>query len=196
MKFKETAVQQALEALPGFKNSSEEFIALDQLNYLTFFLLSAMNSLTFAKKYNVKPDILNDEQVSVTNSLFRDAIMNYAKCFASAEAKKLKLDFNAVVKDLSPENKIKYKEIHEEMLRIRNSYVAHNLENEFEHSTIAAKIENTTLYLKPTYTINTPVNSFDRYFEQCGIIQNFIIDKIHKTLTKIKSNTGLNIEFG
>jgi hypothetical protein len=196
MKFKDEALQQVVNSLPGFKNGSDEFLALDQLNYLTFFLINAMNSFTLAKKYNDMPDISKEEQVNLASSLFRDGVMNYAKCFSSAEAKKLKIDFKAVVKDLQSADRSKYLIIHEEMINIRHKYVAHNLDNDFEFSVVATKIENNTLYLKPTFTVQIPIESFDKYFKQCGLIQNYIISKIHKTLTKIRSNTGITVEFG
>lgn len=196
MKFKDEALQQVVKSMPGFKNGSDQFLAIDQLNYLTFFLLNAMNSLTFAKKYNDLPDISKEEQTSLAGSLFRDAIMNYAKCFASAEAKKLKINFAAVVKDFNIEDQQKYTAIHKEMIDIRNKYVAHNLENEFEHSTVATKLENNVLYLKPIFTIKIPVNDFDKYFAQCALIQNYIISKMHKALTKIRETTNITVDFG
>jgi hypothetical protein len=196
MNFKNDALKQVIQSLPGFKDGSQEFLALDQLNYLMFFLISAMNNLTLAKKYNADQNLTKDEQTALAHSLFRDAMMSYAKCFSAAEAKKIKIDINAVIKDFTEDQKNKYKAVHEKILRIRNSYIAHNLDNEYELSTVATKTENNVLYIKPVFTIQTPVGDFDDYFAQCALIQNYLVSKIHKALTRIRAATDIIVEYG
>ncbi len=195
MKINDEAQQQINRLYPDFDTTSKEFRAFEQLNLLLMFLINAASSLILSEKYNKNLQLPNDEQTAISHSLFRDAIMNYAKCFTTAGATKVKIDFNSVIKDFNEEDKIKFKLIHDEMIAIRHNYIAHNLDNDYERSIVATKFANGKLLIKPTYTFKTPLNSFQKFQTQCALVQNYLIIKVHKALTKLREKHDFIIEY-
>lgn len=193
MNFKEEAQKQVSDSLPHFNFDSDDFKSLENWNYLGYALLHAMNALGFAEKFLNDPayEVLN--QITIGQALFKDSIMSYCKCFSSSESLRVKIDINAVTKDLP--DKESYRQTHVEILEIRNKFVAHNLENNFELSTIGAKQEGNKIILSSTITILTPTNDFDKFREQYMLVSNYVILKANKIADKICKEKGVTIEF-
>lgn len=196
MAFKDDALKQVRESMPDFEIDSHDFKMIEGWNYLGFFVLHAMNSIQLAKKFNDDKAYDSYQQVTITQSLFKDSVMSYCKCFSSSEKPRIKIDINAIVKDFSSSDKAKYKKMHDRVLLVRNKYVAHNLENDFEISVVAVKQEGNKIVVKPSFTLATPINEFDAFFEQYALVSNYLILKINKILDKVSIDKGVEVSFG
>lgn len=74
-----------------------------------------------------------DANKIIAQSLSFMVIITYGKCFANAEGRKVKLEKESALKDLTAEEL----KIHNELIQLRNQYVAHGGISKFETNPVA-----------------------------------------------------------
>ncbi len=130
------------------------------------------------------------EQVLLAQSLFRNAIVGYGKCYASAAPGKVTLDRNAVFKG---QDALKPK--HERMIEIRNSFAAHNGENDVDTATMAVK-ESDEILIRHTFTLSTPLNEHGDYRQVLEHVEQFVVLALNKYLDRLQKDLGKPIRLG
>lgn len=131
------------------------------------------------------------EQVLVAQSLFRTSIICYGKCYSSAGVGRITLDKNKVFK-----GEDKLKALHDHMVNIRNSFVAHNDENNFDIAVIAAKETDEAILIKHTYTLATPLNEYNDYRSVLSHCSEYVALGINKYLDRLQKDLGKLIRLG
>src|SRR4051812_21699477 len=85
-------------AADGYVLADARFDRLNGWTYIMMLLHEARQCLDLSEKYNSLETLDKMEQVLLAQSLFRNAIVGYGKCYASAAQGKVTLDRNAVFK--------------------------------------------------------------------------------------------------
>ncbi len=188
------AIKQVQTLYSDFENS-EDFDKIKFWGLLTFMLHNADLALQLAEKYNVDAVLDSMESLVLTQSLFKDGVMLYCKCFASAQGKRVRLDINEIAKNYSEPEQHKIKELHEEIMEIRNGYIAHNSNNDFEAPLISHKNLENKIELLVTVTMLTPTEKFKAYRLQIALVSQYVIKKTNLILDKIQIEKGVLIDF-
>ncbi len=166
---------------------------LEQLNMLSMFMLQAFNAMEYAEKFEQDPNLSENDRLYLSQSMFKDSIMSYCKCFASAESFRIRLDINNVTKNVSV--KEEYKATHKEILNIRNQYIAHNLENKFEKIFFETKKVGNSITLIPEYQLLTPIGIYKRCIKHYALILAHITSRIGKAVDKLQKENNIVIHF-
>jgi hypothetical protein len=168
--------------------ADSRFDRLNGWTYLAKLLHEARHCLDLSEKYNSLESLDKMEQVLLAQSLFRNAIISYCKCFASAAPGRITLDRNTVFKG---HDVLKGK--HERMVVIRNTFAAHNGENDLDTATLAVKETGNAFLIRHTYTLTTPLNEYGDYrevLEHCG---NYVVIAINRYLDRLEKDLGKRI---
>lgn len=151
-------------------------------------LHEARHSLDLSEKYNSMEPLDKMEQLLLAQALFRNAIVGYGKCYASAASGKITLDRNAVFKGADA-----LKSNHERMIEIRNSFAAHNGENDVDTATLAVKESAEEFVICHTYTLTTPLNEYTAYRQVLDHVDQFVISAINKYLDRLEKDLNKRI---
>lgn len=137
-----------------FSVANSDFEKLNGWTYIGMFLFEAKKSLEICSQSKTFK-ILNElEEVILSNAMFKNFILSYSKCFSSSGKYKISLDANDIYS-----NREDLKEVHKNILKARNKYVAHNDdENGFDIAIAYAGEDEETITLAQTYT-TTLINS-------------------------------------
>lgn len=141
------------------------------------FVKDAFTKLKISKEGNNR-----DETIEL--SLFFAAISQYGRCFNSNQGGHSKLEPG----DLFGADDQNFKNVHDELIELRNSYVAHRDDTEYEQAVVIMKIpvegneEGITFNVKSAKTASTAPENIESYIGLC----DFILPKIQ---AKIQSNS-------
>lgn len=191
------SVQIRIDATRNLQNSelknhsltNTDFELLSNWTYLAMFILEARTSLKISESLT-KDKFENIDEVVHSHGMFRNGIMAYAKCFTSSGAKRISLDPNEIF-STAPE----LKDIHERIMNIRHSYVAHNSDNDIDIALIATIENDTELALAQTYTISKPTSELKDFYRTIEHCEKMIVEKFNKKIDKIESKINKKIRF-
>lgn len=154
------------------------------------FLVEARMSLELSETYNKNQKFTETEDMILAHGMFKNFILSYAKCFASSGKGKITLDSNEIFslrKDL--------KTIHDKIISIRNTYVAHNDDNDYDITISLTKENEHEIILAQTYTVITPLSDFRSFKEALDYCEEQVIMKFNKKVDKIQAKIGKCINF-
>jgi hypothetical protein len=175
----------------GYVLADARFDRLNGWTYLGMLLHEARQSIDLSAKCNAMATLDTMEQVLLSQALFRNVIIGYGKCYASAAAGKVMLDRNSVFKG---QDALKAK--HDRMIFIRNSFAAHNGENDVDTATMAVKEDSEEILIRHTYTLGTPLNEYDDYRQVLDHVQEYVILAMNKYLDRLEKDLGKRIRMG
>ena len=176
--------------LKTYSIDNEELNILSGWTYITMFLVEAKTSLTLSEKYNQKEKFTEIEDVTLAHGMFKNFVLSYAKCFSSSGKGKISLDSNDIFS-----SRYDLKQIHEKILTIRNTYVAHNDDNDYDVSVSMTREDENEITLAQTYTIMTPLSDFKSFRETLEFCEEQVILKFNKKIDKIQIRIGKTIKF-
>jgi hypothetical protein len=174
----------------GFVISDDETKYLSAWGTLSMQILEAKESLTLSKKFGDKKTFEKFEEFVLANAMFKNSILSYAKCFSSSGTGKISIDANEIFK-----NNPTFRTLHNKLMEMRNKYIAHNDNNDFEFAMVLQKKEANEITLSHTVTYETPVADFEKYFKLFDYCTNFIIEQVNKKADKIEKRLGTKIKF-
>lgn len=181
--------QLASSSIGDFNFSDPRFEKLSSWTKLLMFLHEAEAAIKLAEKYNVEPSLSAHEQVLLSQSLLRNSIVTYAKCYASSGSFMVSLDANTVFA-----SKTELRTIHDKILEARNRFVAHNDSNEFETVNIGIREVSDRFVVALTYILQTPVSDFNEYISVYNHVGEYVMRKMIKILNRIGEDNGKSIE--
>jgi len=174
----------------GFSISEDETHYLNSWTNLSMQILEAEHSLKFANKFNEKKPFSNFEEFVLAHGMFKNSVLSYAKCFSSSGNGKVSLDPKEVFK-----NEPKLKEIHSALMDMRNEYIAHNGNSDFELAVVFQKKMEDEIVLSQTITFKSPVGEYEKYFDLFDHCTKYIIVKVNKKVDKLENKFGVKIKF-
>lgn len=176
--------------LRSFSLDREDLNILSGWTYIAIFLVEARTSLNLSEKFNKKEKFTEFEESILAHGMFKNFILSYSKCFSSKGKTKISLDPNEIFssrKDL--------KTVHEKIMKARNSYVAHNDENEYDISIAMTHESQNEITLAQTYTIMTPLSDYKDFRETLEYCEEQVTIKVNKKVDKIQASVGKIIKF-
>lgn len=177
-------------SLEHYSESNDGLSFLEGWTYIGMFLVEAKTSLKLFTDFNRKDKFTEMDEIVFYQSLFKNFVLSYAKCFSSSGKGRLSLDANDVYSSQQD-----LKKIHEEIMEIRNKYVAHNDDSDFNISIALTSETDRELTLAQTYTIMTPVNRIKKYLEVVEFCESQVVVKFNKMVDKIEIKIGKKIIF-
>ncbi|WP_052483691.1 hypothetical protein [Flavobacterium sp. MEB061] len=174
----------------NFAISEDETKYLNSWTNLGLQILEAKHSLQLAKTFNEKHPFEKWEEFVLSHGMFKNSVLSYVKCFSSSGSGKVSLDPKDVFK-----NEPDMKETHLALMDMRNEYIAHNGNSDFELAIVFQKKKGNELTLKQTITFKSPNGQFEKFsalFEHCS---NYIIEKVNKKADKMEQRLGVKIKF-
>ena len=184
------------DAIANLKGSSlegysqkDDFEILARWTYIGMFLYEAKLSLDLLRKYD-KEKFAEMEDVILYHGLFKNFILSYAKCFSSSGKGRTALNPNDIFKTQTD-----LLELHHKVMKIRNTYVAHNDESDFNISVVVTSETENEIKIAQTYTIMAPVNELNRFKELVEFCEYQVVIKVNKITDKIEGVIGRKIEF-
>lgn len=116
---------------------------------------------------------------------FKSALNSYAKCFVSAGQGRSRLEASLIFK-----SEEEHLEQHKKIMDLRNKYVAHNDENEFESVTVLEEDAPGELVLNLQYKISFP---FDRLYDLrklIRLVEVHVVDRQKRHLAAVEREVG------
>ncbi|QSW89602.1 hypothetical protein J0383_02005 [Flavobacterium endoglycinae] len=153
-------------------------------------ILEAQYSLEFSKAFNEKYPFDKFEEFILSHGMFKNSILSYSKCFSSFSTGKVSLDPKDVFK-----NEPKLKEIHLNLMDMRNQYIAHNGTSDFELEIVFQKKVKDQITLNQTITYKEPVSEYEKFFDLFEHCSNYILKKVSKKADKIEERLDVKIKF-
>jgi len=169
----------------GFIIGDERFKYLRSLSMLLMHLHDAIMSMILFEKYSKADENEPLEEHVIEQALFRNAVLNYAKCFSQSGKGRMSLDKNDVYKDVT-----KFIPVHQQLMDFRNNFFAHSDDSGLDDVTFATKEESDRIFVKQLYIIAIPIDEFPKYlatFKYCG---DYIKSKIEKNFKNIETKCG------
>jgi hypothetical protein len=174
----------------NFAISEDETKYLNSWTNLAMQILEAQHSLEFSKTFSEKYLFDKFEEFVLSNGMFKNSILSYAKCFSSSGTGKVSLDPKDVFK-----NEPKLKEIHTNLMYMRNEYIAHNGNSDFELAIVFQKKAENEITLSQTITYKAPVSDYEKFFSLFEHCSNYIVEKVNKKADKMEERLGTKIKF-
>lgn len=116
---------------------------------------------------------------------FSAMIISYARCFVAG------------VKQLSADHIFKnepdLRAIHERMVAIRHSTLAHGQESEYMHAKIGVKEDAGKVSLVHYFTIMTPRGDFEDHSKVIAFVRQYVWLQLNKVVTRIEGELGKTI---
>ena len=173
-----------------FVFSEDETKYLNSWTNLSMQILEAEHSLKFALKFNEVEPFDKFEDFVLAHGMFKNSILSYAKCFSSSGKGKVSLDANDVFK-----MDVELRKIHDALMDMRNGYIAHNGNSDFELAIVLQKKVDNEMTLSQTITFKTPVGDYEKFFQLFDHCTNYIVEKVNHKVDKLESKFGLKIKF-
>lgn len=174
----------------NFVISEDETQYLKSWTNLSMQILEAEHSLRFANTFNEKHPFDNFEEFVLAHGMFKNSVLSYAKCFSSSGSGKVSLDAKEIFK-----NEPKLKEIHFALMEMRNEYIAHNGNSDFELAIVFQKKVEKEITLRQTITFKSPNGEYEKFFDLFEHCTNYVIEKVNKKLDKLEDKFGMKIKF-
>lgn len=87
------------------------------------------------------------------------------------------------------------KEIHFAVMEMRNEYIAHNGNSDFELAIVFQKKGEKEITLRQTRTFKSPNGEYEKFFDLFEHCTNYVIDKVNKKLDTLEDKFGVKIKF-
>jgi hypothetical protein len=174
----------------GYVLNEDETQYLSSWGSLAMQIREAEESLILSEKFGEKRPFEKFEEFVLANALYKNSVLAYAKCFSSSGKGKISLDAKQVYS-----NNSRLKEIHVELMDVRNKYVAHSDSSDFELAVVLQKQEEDRIVLSNTVSYSTPVGDFKLYFELFDYCSNYIIERVNSKADKLERRLGKKIIF-
>lgn len=157
-----------------------------------------LSMLLFEAKASLKLCVLKYEQTSYekiehfieANAMYKNFILSYAKCFSKSGKMRKSLDKN----DIFNERK-DFLIYHDQIMQIRNTFVAHNDQNEYDTVIYLTKETSEENTLAQTYTISTPIRLFKHFEDVVDYCEQQLSIRFNKKLDKIEKKINKKIIF-
>jgi hypothetical protein len=104
---------------------------------------------------------------------FRSALNSYAKCFASAGPGRKRLESSS----LFGADDSRLKQQHNRIIELRNKYVAHSDNNEFESANVLEEETASELTLRLQYKFSFPFDRLYELRELIRFIEGYVVDR-------------------
>ncbi len=172
----------------GYVIDDERFKYVKGLSMLLMHAHDAIKSIILIEncsKYEVEG---SSEEHLLQQALFRNAVLNYAKCFSQSGKGRITLDKNDIYKDIEV-----LRDIYDKVINLRNKFFAHSDDSGLDYVSLATKEENDHIEVKQLYTIVVPLNEFPKYltlFKFCG---DAVAEKIQKSFENIENKLGKKV---
>jgi hypothetical protein len=176
--------------LRDYSLTNADLNILSGWTYIAMFLIEAKTSLLLSENKNKEGKFTEMEQVILANGMFKNFILSYSKCFSSSGKEKISLNAKEIFSK-RPDLFV----THEKILQARNTYVAHNDENDFEVSISMTSENNNEIILAQTYTIITPLPDYKSFSDTIEFCEEQVILKFNKKVDKIQARLGKIINF-
>lgn len=176
--------------LKSFSIANEDLNILSGWTYIGMYLVEAKTSLNLSENYNRKEKFTEIEDITLAHGMFKNFVLSYAKCFSSSGKGKISLDSNEIFTSRQD-----LKVNHEKIIKTRNTYVAHNDDNEYDISIAMTFEGKNEITLAQTYTIRTPLSDYKAFRETVEYCEEQVIIKFNKKIDKIQTRFGKNIIF-
>ena len=171
----------------GYVVDESRFTQIRAWNFLLIQLHDAKLSLELAKqseKYEEKGSI---PEIVLQQSLFRNSIINYAKCFSSVGKGRISLDKKSVYKG-NPE----LLSTHQEVMNIRNKFSAHNDDAGIDIAHTLTREEGNRFILKHLYSIANPIGDYEQYMRLYEYCETHVIKSLNRALDNISRSPSKN----
>jgi hypothetical protein len=172
----------------GYVIDDERFKYVKGLSRLLMYLHDSIKSLMLTKqtaKYEPE-DVANEHLLQ--QSLLRNAILNYAKCFSESGKGHITLDKKQVFKDVAPLLKI-----HDEIITLRHKFFAHSDESGLDYVAFATKETDDKIITKQLYTIAVPLDKFEMFQTLFMFTGEHVKVKILKSFENLEKKYGKKI---
>lgn len=176
--------------LKSFSIDNEDLSILSGWTYIGMYLVEAKTSLNLSENYNRKEKFTEIEDVTLAQGMFKNFVLSYAKCFSRSGKGKISLDSNEI---FSSRHDLRI--VHEKIMKIRNTYVAHNDDNDYAISIAMTHEGENEITLAQTYTIMTPLSDYKVFRETLEYCEVQVIVKFNRKVDKIQIKIGKNIKF-
>lgn len=166
----------------GYNLDDERFKYVKGLSMLLMHLHDAIKSMLMIRNCNKYEQEGSPEEHLLQQSLFRNAALNYAKCFSQSGKGRITLDKNDVFKDAKP-----LINIHNQIMEYRNKFFAHSDDSGLDYVSLATKEKPEHILVKQLYTIVVPIDEFPKFitiFKFCGDHVKLKIDKNFESIEK------------
>lgn len=172
----------------GFNLDDARFRYVKGLSMLLMHLHDAIKSISMIVKCERYEQKGSPEEYLLQQSLFRNSVLNYTKCFSQSGKGRVSLDKKDVFK-----NAPYYLSTHNKLIGFRNKFFAHSDDSGLDYVSFATKEESDHIVVKQLYTIMVPLNEFPSYtdvFEFCGV---HVKDKIEKSFQSVERQCGKKV---
>ncbi|WP_336731548.1 hypothetical protein [Chryseobacterium sp. VD8] len=174
-----------------FSISNDDFKKLSGWTIIAMFLVESRNSLLLIEKSKKINDFTHIEEITFSNGLFKNSILSYCKCFSSSGKGQISLDAKNIYA-----NRNDLLEIHQNMMEIRNKYIAHNdNENGFDIAISYTSENNNEIIFSQTYTFVIPYENFKKFTETIQYCEEQLIIRFNKKIDKLEKEIGKKIIF-
>lgn len=172
-----------------FSMANVDFKKLNGWAVIGMLLVDAKNSLILSEKARRMEFLSAIEELTLSSGLFKNFVLSYSKCFSSSGKNKISLDANNIYS-----SRPDLKNIHEKILESRNSYVAHNDdENGYDIAIAYTTEDEKEITLAQTYTVVVPYGMFKSFIDAIEFCEEEVIKKINKKLDKLETSLGKKI---
>lgn len=180
----------AMLSSEGFNLDDERFKHVKGLSmlHMHMHMHDAIKSMLLIKNCSKYESEGSSEEHLLQQALFRNAVLNYAKCFSQSGKGRVTLNKNDIFKDAN--NLI---EFHDQLMNFRNKFFAHSDDSGLDYVSLATKDEDNHIVVKQLYTIVVPQNEFPTYislFKFCG---DRVAEKIQKCFSNLEKKYGKKI---
>ena len=166
----------------GFRLDDDRFQYVGRLSRLLMYCHDAMKSIILVENTAQYEPMDQSNEHILMQALFRNAILNYTKCFSESGKGHISLDKNKVYKER--EDLLK---VHDYVMDLRNKFFAHSDESGLDEIRFATKECASHIEVKQLYSVSFPEHQFNIYlmlFKYCGDHVKFSIEKSFDNLEK------------
>lgn len=167
----------------GYEANPPAFSKLIGWNQLLVQITMADQYLSeFAKPLPAEPD---------TTDLFRQNaylvafLTTYGKCFNASNDGTVTLDANEVFKTDEAA-----RDAHDRIMRLRNTYAAHNAASALVHTHLAVKEEEDVFLIKHLVTTSLPTDEADSFKLALDVVDDAVVHRLNRHLDKLQDKLG------
>ncbi|MEZ8107399.1 hypothetical protein FCV43_15485 [Vibrio genomosp. F6] len=166
----------------GFRFDDARFQYVSRLSRLLMYCHDAMKSIILVENtVRYEPNDQSNEHI-LMQALFRNAVLNYTKCFSESGKGHITLDKKKVFKDRKD-----LLEVHDYIMELRHKFFAHSDNSGLDEICFATKEHESHIEVKQLYSISFPEHQFNIYlmlFKYCGDHVKLSIEKSFDNLEK------------
>ena len=162
----------------------------ERLNLWTHMLMHIVHARENFKWVQELPIFAGDlDDTFLQQSFFVSAIMAYGRCYASSGPGIPMLNAQQVYK--GSDDGI---EIHQRLVRLRNTIAAHTDKSDLARMTLAVKEEERRIVIRHLATTAIPINEVPDFLEAVAHTEHFVTISINKYLNHLQETIGKTIE--